>query len=218
MKDFMVIDLKKLMKVNGMSNDKSMSKHLRGVINHYWRPLVKKDSCEKCGSIEKLEVHHIDSFKSFMNKYNIPESKNGLSNEEILKYEYLCIGYHFKTVKTITLCEKCHKEKHKSLTSRINGTCEKIDKNFNPSLFIENERDRYLVWFYANTSLRLSSIVKLKKKDLYTADIPNKEYLFSWIENKKDNSYLFPSRVGGGNRAISHRRAQQIISKYIKGE
>ena len=30
MKDFMVIDLKKLMKVNGMSNDKSMSKHLKG--------------------------------------------------------------------------------------------------------------------------------------------------------------------------------------------
>lgn len=30
MKDFMVIDLKKLMKVNGMSNDKSMSKHLEG--------------------------------------------------------------------------------------------------------------------------------------------------------------------------------------------
>ena len=30
MKDFMGIDLKKLMKVNGMSNDKSMSKHLKG--------------------------------------------------------------------------------------------------------------------------------------------------------------------------------------------
>ena len=33
MKDFMVIDLKKLMKVNGMSNDKSMSKHLKGGID-----------------------------------------------------------------------------------------------------------------------------------------------------------------------------------------
>ena len=80
-----------------------MRKHLRRIINYYWRPLVLKDKCEKCGCISKLELHHMDSFRVFMHQYNIPEDMNLLSNEEIKYYEYICLGYHFKEVKTKTL-------------------------------------------------------------------------------------------------------------------
>ena len=90
-----------------------MRKHLRSMLSHYWRPIVLKEKCEECGSTNNLEVHHIDAFRQFMYIYNVPENKEELTEEEIKKYEYLCLGYHFKEVRTYTLCNECHKKIHK---------------------------------------------------------------------------------------------------------
>ena len=71
MKDFMVIDLKKLMKVNGMSNDKSMSKHLKGGFK------MKKEKT----SYEK----HLESQIKYWKRIALAEREKNMKLEEIIK-------------------------------------------------------------------------------------------------------------------------------------
>jgi 5-methylcytosine-specific restriction endonuclease McrA len=56
-----------------------------------WR--LKRDNCEKCGSIDRLKLHHI-----------VPLSWGGLTSRE----------------NCITLCETCHRLAHKSLSKSLN--------------------------------------------------------------------------------------------------
>ena len=71
MKDFMVIDLKKFMKVNGMSNDKSMSKHLKGGFK------MKKEKT----AYEK----HLESQVAYWTRISLAEREKNMKLEEIIK-------------------------------------------------------------------------------------------------------------------------------------
>lgn len=93
-----------------------------------------------------------------------------------------------------------------------------------------NERN-YILWLVGTqTGYRISDIVGLRVKDVKGSAITLKEKktgkdrtvkinkklraaLKEYIKGLKDNAYLFPSRLGGGNRHISIRRVQQIIKK-----
>lgn len=187
-----------------------MRKHLRSMLSHYWRPIVLKGKCEECGSTNNLEVHHIDAFRQFMYIYNVPENKEELTEEEIKKYEYLCLGYHFKEVRTYTLCNECHKKIHKKEGKTA------IKESREITSYPQEERNRLLIETYANSSLSISQIVRLKKRDILNIDLVNKEELLEYTKERPDNAFIFKSRVGG-NKALSTRMAQMIISKYAKG-
>lgn len=95
-----------------------------------------------------------------------------------------------------------------------------------------NERD-YVLWIIGtNTGFRIGDLLNLKKEDVKgnfieiieqktgkkrTVKINKKvkAALKDYLKRLKSN-YLFPSRVGGGNRHISVRRAQQIIKKVAE--
>lgn len=66
-------------------------KQQRGSLHRAWALLVKNKSmnkCDKCGSKEYLEAHHIESYKD---------------NEEL----------RFSIDNGMTMCNKCHREHHK---------------------------------------------------------------------------------------------------------
>lgn len=44
----------------------NLSLYLRGKVSQYFIPLVKKTSCEICGTTESLEVHHVYTFKNIV--------------------------------------------------------------------------------------------------------------------------------------------------------
>ena len=93
-----------------------------------------------------------------------------------------------------------------------------------------NKRN-YVLWLIGTqTGYRVSDIVGLKVKDVKGSAITlieqktgkkrsvkiNKKLraaLKDYTKDMKDNDYLFPSRLGGGNRHICIRRVQQIIKK-----
>ena len=56
---------------------------------------LRNDSCDFCGSVDNLHLHHI-----------VPISWGGLSSKE----------------NCITLCEKCHRKTHKELNKKLNTT------------------------------------------------------------------------------------------------
>lgn len=97
-------------------------------------------------------------------------------------------------------------------------------------LFFKTTNTRNYVLFIAgaNTGFRIGDLLRLKKEDVKGNFIEMTEQktgkkrtikinkklkavLKDYLKTIKDNGYLFPSRVGGGNKPISVRRAQQII-------
>lgn len=185
-----------------------MKKHLRGIINNHWRPLVLKDRCEECGSNKNLELHHMDSFRIFMNQYSVPEDKKFLSNEEIKYFEYLCLGYHLKEVKVLTLCNECHKNIHKIIGRT--GIKNKRKIKFMP----KKDRDKILVKIYVNTNLSANIISSLKKKDIKKYNFINKNEIYEYAKDLKDEDYLFISRKGN-NKPITRIQAYRIIKEYV---
>ena len=92
----------------------------------------------------------------------------------------------------------------------------------------------YVLWILGTqTGYRVSDIVGLKVKDVKGSAVSltekktgkdrtvkiNKKLrnvLKEYTHGMKDEAYLFPSRLGGGNRHISIRRVQQIIKKVAE--
>ena len=186
-----------------------MKSHLMKIINYYWRPLVIKRKCEKCSCTESLELHHMDSFRNFMHQYNIPEDKNLLSNEEIKYYEYICLGYHLKEVKSTTLCNECHKELHK----HIGWTGIRNQRRIH-TLPIK-ERDRLIVKLYANTNLSASIIAKLTKKDIIESNFINRHELMRYVENKEDYEYVFTGQKNTYKKPLSRQHIHLILRQYV---
>ena len=186
-----------------------MRKHLRRIINYYWRPLVLKDRCEKCGCISKLELHHMDSFRVFMHQYNIPEDMNLLSNEEIRYYEYICLGYHFKEVKTKTLCSECHKKTHKD----IGRTGIKAQRRIHS--LPTKERDKLIVKLYANTTLSAEMIANLTKKDIINSNFINKSDLLRYTEKINDDDYVFTGQKNNFTKPLSRQHVHHILRKHV---
>ena len=183
-----------------------MKCHLRAFLGIYWRPYVIKKRCEKCGSTEKLNLHHIDNF-NFLFNGEFPESKEGLTKEEVKAYEAKMLHIHFTKVETETLCERCHTKTHKK-----EGRPHKREQTSTP----KNKRDQLLVKTCLSEIHRRKKeeIVSLRKKDLYESDIYNKEELLDFMKDKPDKAYVFASRIGGGNQHIDVRRCQQILKEY----
>ena len=181
-----------------------MREHLRKYLEVYWRPFVIKKECEECGSTEKLHLHHIDYFSHLFNGH-FPESKEGLTKEEIRDYEARMLQIHVEAVKSKTLCEECHFKAHSEGKKRART------QKATP----ENKRDQLLIeTCLGEPHISNEKIISLRKKDLYESEIKNKEALLEWLKDKPDKAYVFPSRVGGGNKHIDIRRCQQILKIY----
>lgn len=81
---------------------------------------IKKESCETCGKIDNLHVHHASrSFKDIvieghlLLKLNYPLERE-YTNEEKTLLKVIVRGLHYHE-KYLTLCENCHIEEHKKL-------------------------------------------------------------------------------------------------------
>ena len=91
---------------------------LRLDFNNYIRKDYMKDKCEECGSNENLHVHHIITFKSqfehILELMNI-SSKEEFSNNEVELIRLAMFGSQYKNNSYVTLCDKCHIDKHLEL-------------------------------------------------------------------------------------------------------
>ena len=91
---------------------------LRLDFNNYIRKDYMKDKCEKCGSNENLHVHHIITFKSqfehILELMNI-SSKEEFNDNEVELIRLAMFGSQYKNNSYVTLCDKCHIDKHLEL-------------------------------------------------------------------------------------------------------
>ena len=91
---------------------------LRLDFNNYIRKDYMKDKCEKCGYNENLHVHHIITFKSqfehILELMNI-SSKEEFSDNEVELIRLAMFGSQYKNNHYITLCDKCHIDRHLEL-------------------------------------------------------------------------------------------------------
>ena len=100
-----------------MKRDELLMK-LRLDFNNYIRKDYVKDKCEKCRSNENLHVHHIITFKSqfehILELMNI-SSKEEFNDNEVELIRLAMFGSQYKHNHYITLCDKCHIDKHLEL-------------------------------------------------------------------------------------------------------
>jgi hypothetical protein len=88
--------------VNITDQERILGRNILGLMK--WKKLVKQRdnyTCQKCGSIERLNVHHINNYKQFK------EQRTDIDNG-------------------ITLCHKCHKHFHK-LFGKSNTTLNELN-------------------------------------------------------------------------------------------
>nr|DAE29962.1 MAG TPA: Protein of unknown function (DUF968) [virus sp. ctE0n6] len=117
--------------------------YLRNDFTNNLKPLIIKDKCEICGIDEKLHLHHVYDFSSYL--------KRCLTHLR-LEYKEDIGEYNIKDLRLIrdsmisaqlrgrykTLCRECHKEEH-----RIKG---KVMYNKNAAIDeekIKKEREKY---------------------------------------------------------------------------
>lgn len=86
--------------------------YLRNKIVKYFNPLVIKDKCEVCGSIEALEVHHVYQFKDMLvdvlNELQLEyKDSDDYTELELLNIKEKMLGKHLN-YKYMTLCKNCH--------------------------------------------------------------------------------------------------------------
>lgn len=167
--------------------------YLRNYLTFKWIPLVKKDKCEKCGSTEKLEVHHNDKY--FIEILDETLDLTGLDYKDTDEYtkkeleliKLVFFAKHFD-MRTQTLCEKCHEKMHtkrKKKTSKIKRLnrkpillqqrAERLDEffeNMQPDKLIKKAKIRELLGI--NTRKEFIRIIKflggkeyLAKKNIY---------------------------------------------------
>ena len=114
---------------------------LRLDFNNYIRKDYMKDECEKCGSNENLHVHHIVTFKSqfehILELMNI-SSKEEFSDNEVELIRLAMFGSQYKNNHYVTLCDKCHIDKH-------------LELKYNSKI-----RRKDIYDFYLNGSLKLT--------------------------------------------------------------
>lgn len=110
----------------------------------------------------------------------------------------------------------------------------KENRNKIEMLLEATNKRNYVLWLVGTqTGYRVSDIVGLRVKDVKGSAITLKEQktgkdrtvkinkklrtaLKDYTKTMKDDDYLFPSRLGGGNRHICIRRVQQIIKKVAE--
>ena len=84
---------------------------LRLDFNNYIRKDYMKDECEECGSNENLHVHHITTFIS---QFEYILELMGISSKvELIRLAMF--GSQYKNNHYVTLCDKCHIDKHLEL-------------------------------------------------------------------------------------------------------
>jgi len=103
----------------------SLTKRVKGYIHrnvNWYKNVYKRDNykCIKCGSIEKIDAHHIIPIVTLIKELLKETNLSFVNNDE--KYMWLIkqpeiIDIEFKN--GITLCRKCHKKEHKNWGSKI---------------------------------------------------------------------------------------------------
>lgn len=97
-----------------------IEQYLRSKVGELFIPLVRKSECEKCGTSENLEVHHVKQFIDMV--YGALEllyieykpNKEDYSRFELETLTTMLLGIHIRN-EYLTLCEECHKENHAML-------------------------------------------------------------------------------------------------------
>ena len=120
---------------------------LRLDFNNYIRDNYIKDKCEKCGSNENLHLHHIITFKSqFEHILELMDisSKEEFSDNEVELIRLAMFGSQYKNNSYVTLCDKCHIDKHLELKYNSKMTRKDIYESYlNGSLKLILD-DKYL--------------------------------------------------------------------------
>ena len=123
---------------------------LRLDFNNYIRKDYIKDECEKCGSNENLHVHHIITFKSqfeyILELMNI-SSKEEFSDNEVELIRLAMFGSQYKNNSYVTLCDKCHIDKHLELKYNFKMTRKDIYESYlNGSLKLTLDEEYLNKW------------------------------------------------------------------------
>lgn len=101
-----------------------LREYLRNELSVYFIPLVKKEACELCKTMDNLEVHHIKPFAEILQEtlqeLNVEhkENKEDYITSELNLIANIFLGKHLK-YKYYTLCEQCHKDIHENRLSKI---------------------------------------------------------------------------------------------------
>lgn len=91
---------------------KQLEKQFRQEWSKYIRPLFIESRCSKCGSKEKLHVHHEIQFSdTFKKGWKLFDMDNDINQDKINIFSSWLLGEQLKS-NMITLCEECHLSEH----------------------------------------------------------------------------------------------------------
>lgn len=109
-----------------------LAQHQRLYYFNYIRPLFIKQECEECGSIENLELHHVDMFSKLLKETLLElnleyKDTEEYKNNELNNITNVMLGKQIR-IEYKTLCRLCHEHIHKSKND-INSYKYKVNKN-----------------------------------------------------------------------------------------
>ena len=150
---------------------RSLKRELRSDFNNYIRDLVIKNKCENCESSEKLIVHHSTPFVTLLNETLIElglKDNKYFNEEEVKIIRNIMLGKQIRN-KSVTLCDKCHKEFHKlypvdTIFKIVNDKEEEkvieLDLNWKNTLdeFIDKTLDMRLYKEHRNILIRICNV------------------------------------------------------------
>lgn len=109
-----------------------LKKQFRKEFDKYIIPLFKEQCCSRCGSKEKLHLHHETQFSQIFEKgWKMFDIDNNTAQENIDMFSSWMLGEQLKT-NMITLCEECHLHEH----GKQHIHEKQINIKFNEKLFV----------------------------------------------------------------------------------
>ena len=194
-----------------------LEEYLRLDFASYLRPLLIKDKCEVCNSIEDLHLHHVYKFSSYLKR--ALKNLNLEYKEDIKEYESKdlrairdCMISKQLRGKYKTLCKECHDKEHSKIRK------EKI-KKFNDKRInnLKNGLDEKYIGIRLNKKLKeeiklLYGIKGLNdKKVTWTTvkrDLEMQGYTVKTFKGKNNGTYIF--KEGQEIRKDSKREVKRM--------